>query len=323
MRNTLAVIAVIALAVSPAGAQSPVEAKYVPPQFAAAVVLEPARLDKAAKDAGLRVAELWKVVEGFSGTDVKQFERITLLVNPFPGGNVAFMPAFVLRYPAGTDARKHLAPLLGGEVKEFKVGDVAYVRSTMLKLAKVEMAGYAIDDRTLLVAAWPDLEPMLKSGGAKGEDRTLAVELAKAHYGHDVMVIVTPAPLLKRITELEMGSGKPTDTPYLKEAKTALERTKALTVTLDLGEATLIRADFRCDTAAGAGAVHNTLKDLLGKAKEAYPMARTELENQFPPDLAKPLLAVLDEAVKNHKLTKDGNTVVLSVARPKDLTPKK
>ena len=44
-------------------------------------------------------------------------------------------------HPAGTDARKKLAPLLGGEVKEFKVGDIPYVRSTKLKLAMVEMAG--------------------------------------------------------------------------------------------------------------------------------------------------------------------------------------
>ena len=318
-----AVIAVAVLAVSPAAAQPPVEAKYVPPHFCAAVVFEPARLDKAAKAVGLPAAELWKGIEEAAGTDPKQFERVTFLVNPFPGGNVAFMPAFVLRYPAGTDARKQLAPLLGGELKEFKVGDVTYVRSTKLKLAMVEMAGYAIDDRTLLVASWRDLEPMLKAGGEKDKDRVLAAELAKADLAHDAVVLFTPAPVLKRIAELEKESGKPTDTPYFKEVKAALERTEAVTITLDLGKETLIRADFRCDNATGAGVVHDTLKDLIGKAKEAYPEARKDLEKQFPPELAKPLLGVLDEAVKNHKLTKDGNMVVLTVARPNELTPKK
>src|SRR5205823_11667174 len=118
----------VALTFSTAAAQppaaGPVEAKYVPPAFAAALVFEPARLDKAAKATGLPAAELWKTVELIAGTDVKQFERVTFLVDPFPGGNVAFMPAFVLRYPAGTDAKKQLASLLGGDVKEAKVADV-------------------------------------------------------------------------------------------------------------------------------------------------------------------------------------------------------
>jgi hypothetical protein len=314
-------LAAVILTTATASAQPPVEAKYVPPQFTAALVFEPARLEKSAKAAGLPVAEVWKIVEEMSGTDAKQFERVTFLLDPLPGGNVAFMPAFVLRYPAGTDAKKQLVPLLGGEVKEAKVGDVAYVRSAKYKLAKVEMAGYAIDDRTLLVADWQTLEPMLKPGGEK--DRVLGAELAKADFAHDAVVIVTPAPALKRVAEIEKQTGKPTDTPYFKEVKAALERTAAITVTLDLGKETLVRVEFRCDNAAGATVVHDTLKDLLAKAKQAYPASRADLEKQFPPELAKPLLAVADEAVNNHKLTKDGNAVVLTVARPKELAPKK
>jgi hypothetical protein len=323
IRVEIAAAAAVVLTLSTAAAQAPVEAKYVLPQFAAAIVFEPARLDKSAKAAGLPVAELWKTIEGISGTDTKQFERVTFLVDPLPGGNVAFMPAFVLRYPAGTDARKQLAPLLGGEVKEAKVGDVAYVRSTKLKLAKVEMAGYAIDDRTLLVAAWPTLEPMLKPGGGKDKDRTLAAELAKADFAHDLTLVAVMAPVTKRIAEKEKDSGKPHDAPFYKELKPLMEKVEALTVTLDLGKDTVVRAEFRCDNAEGAGAVHDSLKKFLAMAKEAYPDARKDLEKQFPPGLEKPLLALADEAVNNHKLTKDGSKVVLTIARPKDWTPKK
>src|SRR5262245_9773107 len=95
-----ALIFTLSTAAAQAPAGGPVEAKYVPPQFAAAVVFEPARVEKGAKAAGLPAAEVWKAAEGFVGTDPKQFERVTFLVDPFPGGNVAFMPAFVLRYPA-------------------------------------------------------------------------------------------------------------------------------------------------------------------------------------------------------------------------------
>ena len=234
----------------------------------------------------------------------------------------------VVRSQAGTDDREEIAQRLGGDVKEFKVGDITDVRSTKYKLAKVEMAGYAIDDRTLLVAAWPTLEPMLKPGGEKDKDRVLAAELAKLDANHDAVLVVTPAPALRRVAEIEKQDAKKTDAkkpadPDFAALRTALEKVAAITVTLDFGKETLLRAEFRCADAAGATAVHDALKGAMAKAKEAYPEARKGLEMQFPPEVAKPLLAVLDETVNNHKLTKDGSTVVLTAARPKELTPKK
>ena len=327
MRLILVFLAVAFLAATAASAEppraAPVDAKYVPAPFVAALVFEPARLDKAAVAAGLPVGEAWKAFEGITGADTKQFERVVFLIDPIPGGNVAFMPAFVLRYPAGTDARKRLPALLGGDVKEAKAGDIAYVRSTKYKLAMVEMAGYAIDDRTLLVAAWPTLEPMLKPGADADKDRVLGAALAATDFGHDVVLVVTPAPVLKRIADREKQSGKPHDAPYYKELKPALERLTAITVAVDLGKDPLLRAEFRCTDAAGAGVVHTTLKDLLAKAKDAYPDARKGLEKELTPDAMKPLLAILDEAVNGHTLTKDGAAVVLTVARPKGQTPKK
>ena len=254
MRLILVFLAVAFLAATSAPAEpprgAPVDAKYVPAPFVAALVFEPARLDKAAVAAGLPVGEAWKALEGLTGADTKQFERVVFLIDPIPGGNVAFMPAFVLRYPAGTDARKRLPALLGGDVKEAKAGDIAYVRSTKYKLAMVEMAGYAIDDRTLLVAAWPTLEPMLKPGADADKDRVLGAELAATDFGHDVVLVVTPAPVLKRIADREKQSGKPHDAPYYKELKPALERLTAITVAINLGKDPLLRAEFRDQVAA-------------------------------------------------------------------------
>lgn len=327
-RTIGAMIAVAGLVGTPATAQkpreSPVEAKYVPPSFAAALVFEPAKLDKAMKNTGLPVAEFWKVIVGIAGTDAKPFERVTFFIEPFPGGNVAFMPAFALRYPAGTDARKQLAPLLGGEVTNAKVGEVAYVRSAKYKLAKVEMAGYSIDDRTLLVAAWPTLEPMLKAKLAKDSDRVLATELAKADLTHDLTLVVTPAAVMKRITEIEKQSGKPTEEPLFKEIKPLLENVRVLTVAVNFGSEALVRARFRCAAPADAVVVHDTLKGLLAKAKKDYPATRKDLEKQFPPELAKPLVELLDSTTNDHKLEMDGRSgVLLTIARPKDWTPKK
>jgi hypothetical protein len=326
--NRIVALAVILLVAAPAAAQppraAPVDAKFVTPQFFAALVFEPARLEKSANALGLPIKDAWKALEGIASTDVKQFERVTVLIDPLPGGNVAFMPAFVLRYPAGTDARKQLPALLG-EVKEAKVGDVAYVRSTKYQLAKAEMAGYVIDDRTLLVAAWPTLEPMLQPRGAKEKekDRVLGAELASADLAADVVLIVTPAPALKRMAEIEKESGKSTDMPpEVKKLLTALERVQAMTVAVDLGKDPVIRAGFRCDNAAAAGAVRDALKGVLALAKDAYPGARKDFEKDLPPE-AGPILAILDAAVNDHTLKSDGDTVTLTVPRPKGLTPKK
>ena len=287
-----------------------------------AIVFEPTRLNKSATAAGLPISELWNTVEGISGTETKQFERITVLVEPFPGGNVAFMPAFVLRYPAGTDARKQL-PILLGEVKDAKIGDIAYVRSTKFKLAKVEMAGYAVDDRTVLVAPWPTLELMLKPTGAGDKDRPLGAELAKLDPTGDAVLVITPAPLLKRIAEIEKQGGEKITDPIFTAVGPALEKVVAITVNLDFSKDMLLRVEFRSADAAAAGVVHDTLKDLLAKAKEAYPDVRKTLEKEFPPEMAKSLLPFIDEAVKGHVLTKDGASVVVAVARPKGQAPKK
>lgn|GEM_PF-6905851 len=298
---------------------TPAETKFVAAPFCVAIVFEPVKLDKSATAAGLPIGDAWKVLEGMTDTDVKAFERVIVLIDPLPGGNVAFMPAFVLRYPAGTDAKKKLPALLGGEVKEAKLGDVTYVYSTKYKMAMVEMAGYAVDDRTVLIAPSPTLEVMLKAAGDK--DRPLAAELAKLDLARDVGLVITPAPALKRIAEIEKESGKKTDDPTFTAVRTALEKTAAITVTLDFGKNPLVRAEFRCADADAAAVVHTTLKDLLAKAKDAYPDARKDLEKMFSPE-AKALLPLIDEAVRGYTLTKTGSTVVLTADRPKSPTPK-
>jgi hypothetical protein len=320
--------AAVLVTLTPAAGQppaGPVDAKYVPPSFFAALVIDPVRFDRAAAAAGVPVDDLWQVIDMFAGVDAKaldarKLDRLTILIDPFPAGNLAFMTAVAARFPAGTDARKKLAPVLGGDVTEAKAGDTAYSKSTKFKMAKVEMAGYAADDRTLLISAWPDLEAMLKPGGA---DRPLGAALAKVDLDHEVVLVATPAPLLKRLAEKEKEAGGKQKEPFFEALRPALEKLEVATVALDLGRDTLLRAEFRAADAAGAGVVHDTLKDLLGKAKQAYPEARKEIASGLPADRAAPLLAFLDAVVNTHTLTKDGRTVVLTVARPKELAPKK
>jgi hypothetical protein len=318
-----AVIVLTAFVVIPATAQPPVESKFVTQQYAAAIVFEPARLEKSAQAAGLSVAGLWKTIEEMGGPDVKQFERITCLIDLLPNGDLAFMPAFVLRYPPGTDARRQITPLLGGEVKEFKVGNVDYVRSTKIKLAQVEMSGHIIDDSTLLIAVWPILEPMLKPGGENDKGLTLAAELAKADFDHDVTFIVSMPPTLRRFVKHEKKVGPEDLSAAYKSAKLIMEQTEAMTLTLDLGKETVVRAEFRCGNAWGAGVFQDTLKSVLSKLKDAYPVSRKDLGLLMPTAIGHPVMALLDEGVRNHKLTKNDNKVVLTVARPRVWNPKK
>ena len=300
-------------------AADPVVTKYVPAGFCAALVIDPVRLDKAATAAGLPVADLWKAVEEKAGLDPRKLHRATLFVDPLPGGNVAFFPAVAIRYPAGTDARKQLTPLLGGDAKEAKAGDQSYLRSGKYQLAKTEIAGYAADDRTLLFAPWPTLETMLKAGDAK--DRPLAAALAAADLDHEMVLVIVPGPVMKKVAELEKGSTN--GTPALDPFRPALKHLRAVVVTADLGRETLVRAEFVADDAEGAAVVRATVEKLLARAKESYPATRKGLETDLPASVVTPLRAVLDAAVTGHKLTTDGAKVVLTVPRPKELAPKK
>jgi hypothetical protein len=320
--NTRRIPAVLALIlmVTAASAQpgaGPVATEYVPASFFAAAVVDPVRLDKAAKQAGLPADRLWKTIKESFGVDPLKLDRVVLLIEPLPGGNVAFFPAAALRFPAGTDARKQLSPLLG-ETKEFKVGNRTYMRSTKKQLAKAEMAGYAVDDRTLLFAPWPTLEQMLKAPDEK--DRPLAKALAAADLDHDLTVVIVPDPVMRKVESLKKASGK--GTPQFDPFRPALKELETAVVTVDLNRDTLLRGEFTAATAEGTKTIHDLLKGLLATAKEAYPQVRKGLEEQIPAEFAKPAMTSLDAAVNDHKLATDGKAVILTVPRPKELGPK-
>jgi hypothetical protein len=312
MSRYLAALFAVGLAV-PAFAQPPklavVDAAYVPPKFVAALVVNPARAEKSAKAAGFPVADVLKLVEEQTGIDPKSIDRAVLYIDPMPGGNVAFFPAAAVRFKEGTDAKKQLAAALG-EATEATAGGKTYLRSAKRQMAKVEIAGYAVDDRTAIVAPWPTLEPMLKGGK---EDRPLAVELEKADLDHDLVLVAVPKPI-HQLLDLGLSSLPPSLAPTLA----ALKRLEAATVTMDFDKDPVVRAAFRADNAEGAEVVHKEARRLLDWAKQDWPDERKEIEKELQPGWAKPLLPLIDEMLKNPKVAKDGKTVTLSVARPKD-----
>jgi hypothetical protein len=297
-----------AFAQPPKARPAVVDAAYVPPKFVAALVVNPARLEKSAAGAGFPVADLLKLVEDQTGIDPKVIDRAVLYIDPMPGGNVAFFPAAAVRFKQGTDAKKQLAAALG-ETTEATASDKTYLRSAKVQMAKAAIAGYAIDDRTAIFAPWPKLEEMLKGGK---EDRPLAVELEKADLDHDLVLVVVPKPI-HQLLDVGLSSAPPSLAPTLR----ALKPVEAATVTADFDKDPVIRAAFRADNADGAEVVHKEVKRVLDWASQDWPADRKEIEKELP-GWAKPLLPLLDETLKNPKVAKDGKTVTLTVARPKD-----
>jgi hypothetical protein len=89
-------------------------------------------------------------------------------------------------------------------------------------------------------------------------------------------------------------------------------------MTVDGAKDPFIRAACRCENESGAGVVYNWLKDLVPKVKEAYPKAREIFLKTTPPEVANQILPLADHVLHDHHFTKDGNMVLLTVARPKN-----
>ena len=290
--------------------------KWIPPTFAAAVVVEPARLEKAAAGVGLPVESLWRLVESTTGLDPRTVERFTLLVDPLPGGNVAFFPAVVARFPADAEAKKQLAPLLGKSVVKRVRGNKTYLLSSRYKMAGVEIAGFAADDRTLLFGPWPSLVPMLDPNNERG---ALAKLAAAEDLDHDLVVALAARPVQDKITRLAaLRIARLMPSP-LEPAWEVFKHLDTAVLRVDLAAAAMVRAEFRAFDKGSAAAVHEAVKRGLATAKEMYAGVRPSLAQLLPAGVAPRLTLLLDAAVNNAVVTADGKTVIVTVARPNAL----
>jgi hypothetical protein len=284
--------------------------------FNAAVVLHPRRclrsplLEPLVKD--LPLAQLAQT----TGIDPRQMERVVLFLEPFPGGNVAFFGGVVVRFAEDVDGKALLTTALRG-VREVTFQGKTYLKSTDpdVMLAKVAIAGYVADARTLVVAPEPTLHKMLAAQDVKGP---LTQRLRAADLRADAAGVFVLGPFRGLLAE-SLRSAKDAIPEPLAGVNALPEQLVAASGVVDLASDNLLTLHLEVRDAAAADALHQLIENGLALGKTFYPQMRQEMAKDLPPELTESALGVADELVAGVALSKEANTVSVRVKTPQRL----
>jgi len=288
--------------------------KLVAPEFAAALVLHPSRLAKSPLLADLPQDKLLAGPIQFVGCDPRQVEQLVLLIEPLPGGNVAFFPAAILRFPGKVDGK----PLLGKMLQHTEEADFEgkkYLQSKKHQMARVPICGYVIDDSTLAIAPEPTLKLMLAPNKLA---RPLADRLTKTKLDHDLVVVAVAPPLRKKLELLKQNAPKGKD-DNLNQIAPFVEGLESATLTLDLSGADFLRVSMDAKDAAAVGTLYDQMKQGLDQGKQAYAAQRKDLQAALPPMLSAAAVQVLDQLMDSAALNKKGTQILFELKRPKGM----
>jgi hypothetical protein len=306
-------------------AKNALDLAYIPGDFTAAVIVHPQRLLKSSLLAGLPKEELLAQATALLGIDPRKVERVVLLIEPFPGGNVAFFPAGIVRFNEDVDGKQVLTQALHG-AREQKTKDKTYLQSTSPEyaMAKSPVCGYVADSRTVLVAPEPTLQKMLAATGAKSPllDRLGGVDLDKDVVGLFVLDEGEGrrnGPTVRQALGEIAKQGKDGLPPPLAGATTLPDRLLSATVALNLTGDTLLQVDLEAKDAESATAVHDLAKAGLDFVKQLYPEFRKNFAGQLPPDAGQPILAVFDDVAAGLSTSKNERRVLLTLKTPQGL----
>jgi hypothetical protein len=310
---------------TPPGPGKGIDLTYVTADFNGAVLLHPRRLAQAPLLAPLlqdpSVAELTRM----TGIDPRTVERVLVLTEPFPnsGGKPPppgpgppqslFQLAAVVHFGAPVDGKKLLEKAPGGVEEKSSQGKTYYrSKDPQAALAGARVCAYVADGRTLVVAPEPTLHKMLAARDAKSPLRD---RLRAADLGHDVIAVLVVGayrPLLAQAVA-EAGKSLP---PPLAGVRQLPEHLQAVTATLDLTGAALVKLTLEADNAEGAAAVEELAKSALEFGKLLYPTVREKLASDVPAEYAGWALGVADQFYGGVRVGKDGVHVTLTLPRP-------
>jgi hypothetical protein len=299
-------------------AKKTLDLSYIAADFNTAAIVHPSRLLNSPLLADWSKEPMVAGMIKDTGIDPRKIDQLILLGDPMPGGNVALMPAGIVRWSEDVDSKDLLSRQLNGvETAEFQ--GKQYYRGKK-ELAKVPVAGYVPEPRTLVVADKLTLEKMLAARDAKSP---LLDRLAKVDLDHDLIFVFLldqvptsePKPTVRQVAH-EVLKKAEKDLPGVEKLA---DQVKAITVSLDLAGDTLLRIEVEATDAASATAVHDLVQKSIGMANQAYQGFKPALQAQAPPDLGQSVAELGDQLLGGLDLSKDGNRVVLVLKMPKGL----
>jgi hypothetical protein len=289
------------------------DVRFVASDFVAGVVINGPRLLKADLVKSVLPEEAVGAMGEQYGIDPHKVERVMIVAEPTPGGNVAFFPGGVIRFTEAVDGKAVLSKALK-DLQEASADGKSYVVSKTEKMAGVPLAGHVADERTLLIAPEPTLMKLL---AAKG-DGPLAGQLRRIDLNSELAAAFVVEPV-KQLAGEGLKEAKGSLPPEFAEVSTLHERLKGGTLALTLGSDTLLMITLDGENEESAAVVEKLLgqgKDML---KQAYPDLRKGLAPALPPDISQSLLDVVDQVPDAISVTRRGAQVTLTLKTPSGL----
>lgn len=299
---------------------------YVHHDFCAAVVIHPRRitqssLGKSIALNGLITAALQQTEldarRVLQLADPAKIRRLTVLVDPFPGGNIAFFPAVVVEFREDTPGREVLRALWPASQPS---ADDQRLFVGLETMAQTSIDAYIAGPRTILIAPEPTLRKMRST--YRRASQPLRAQLDRDFVESEIVVEYASQPALRKLIELTgLAKSQLRDDPETDEAaKTMLIDVRSVSLHLQLRKEQSIQASIRCDSRGSAAKV----KGMLGGGLEMLAAAigteefKNELKKeQVPPPVVELLSSrVLKDVARAAKLEQRGDSVEVKLEIP-------
>lgn len=276
---------------------------YVHHDFCAAVVIHPARIAQSEFGKSIDLPKLMAAALQESELDptrARQYidpakiDRLTVLIEPFPGGNVAFDFGLVMQYVEDTPGREMLRALWPDS--RASSGDERLFVNLEESSAGTPVQAYVAGPKTILIAPRPILEKMLSKD--RSPRNPLQMQLRGGPADSEVVVEYASQPVLMSLLKLtgQTAAQLRADPQTDEAAKTMVFDVTAASFHLRLREKPSLHASVRCDNLRNAAKI----KDMLDGGKqmllavlenaEARDGLKKELRAEFPP----PVVALVD-----------------------------
>jgi hypothetical protein len=305
-------------------AKKQLDLSYIAADFNAAVILHPERILERPFIAKLIEDKMLADFIKETGADPRKIERAIVLIDPMPGGNVAFLPAFIVQFAEPVDGAALVAKALEGAEKTTFEGK-EYYRGKNRTAAKLRDCACVADDRTILAGPEPTLQKMLI---AKDAQSPLRDRLPKVDLKHDLVVAFVmdqaerkdkTLPTVRQALGEILKQNKDTIPPNFEGVDKLGEQLAAVTLALDLGGDDLLSIELEATDDKAAEALHGLAKNGYDTLKFLVPSAKKEINGGLPKEIAEPTSGLVDELVKGLTVQKDGKHVQVSLKMPTQL----
>ena len=303
---------------------------FIHPDFCAAIVVHPQRITNASMGKSLRLPELIGILAGNLGRDSdavvracdpSKILRISILIEPLPGGNVAFFPGVVVEFSEDVSGQQVVRALW----PKSRLSASDKQRITGLdEMAGVEIEAYIAGPRTLLIA--PATMMKLMRSAPQSRPNLLKEKLRRSLDESEIVVTYVSRPVQMAIQKMTgLTDRQLRDDPDTDEfVKFVAMNVTSGSIKIQLKESPSLAASIDCtalndatqakETISGGVAMLSTAISTTESRKEL----KKELAEEFPP----PILEFVDspasrKLVESIAVRQRGRRVDLLVGIPK------